>query len=302
MRNNRFNIPPALKEGDKVAIFLSSSPVKEPYRENGVRQLEKLGFVPVEVNNPLGKVPTADFLARSPEQSFADIQRFFSDPEIKALWAGRGGYGANLLLPFLDRLDMPLPKIVIGSSDVSYLLWNLMERFKMVVYYGPMVYASLAEDRFDAANLKQVLCDPAAKFALTGETLISGNTRGMLTGGCLSNLASLLGTPYFPPVENRILLLEDVGERPFRLDRMLWQLAVAGVFSKIKGLLLGQFPRCFSHEGEKETFLGRVQYYLKDTTIPVLYDLPLGHADTIYTIPLGQEYEINTPQLVSGKS
>lgn len=294
---SHFSQPPALQEGDKVGIFLASSPVKEPYRSKGLQVLESLGLKPVEVVEPLGKVAGADFLARQPEASILDIQQFLDDFEIKALWAGRGGYGANLLLPYLEKLHLTHPKLIIGSSDVSYLLWGLMERFKLVVLYGPMVYASVAEEHFDAARLKQILFTPEIPFTMTGKTLKIGKCQGILTGGCLSNLVSLLGTPYFPVVEDRILLVEDVGERPYKLDRMFWQLSIAGVFQQIKGLILGQFPRCFAHEREKEDFLKRVNDYLTGCAIPVLYDLPFGHAETIHAIPLGRELTITTPHL-----
>ncbi|MCP5053890.1 MAG: LD-carboxypeptidase [bacterium] len=295
MNNEKMkHCPPALNAGDKIGIFLPSSPVKEPYRGNGLKALTELGYGPVEVDNVLSKEPAADFLAKPPEESFLHLQRFFNDPEIKALWAGRGGYGANLLLPLLQRLEVPRVKMVIGSSDVSYLLWCLLDRFNMVVFYGPMVYSSLAGSRFNKDHLKKILTGNFQGSRIPGETLVAGKIKGIVTGGCLSNFVSLLGTPYLPEVEGRILLLEDVGERPYRLDRMFWQLAHAGVFGKIKGLLLGQFPRCFKDNREKESLLKRVQYYLNDFNIPVIYDLPVGHGDNIHTLPLGIEVKIDT--------
>lgn len=285
--------PAPLQEGDKVGIFVPASPVKEPYRANGLKKLRELGYVPVEVNRVLSKT-NIDFFAKSPEENIEDIQRFFKNREIKALWAGRGGYGSNQLLSLLPQLEIPGPKIVIGSSDISYLLWYLLDHVNVVVFYGPMVYSSLAVDRFNADNLTKVLSGHFAGIKIPGSVLVPGSVTGVVTGGCLTNFVSVIGTPYLPEVEKRILFLEDVGERPYRLDRMFWQITAAGIFSKISALLLGEFPNCYKNAKEKEDFLQRVRYYLEPYNIPIIYDLPLGHGDNIHTLPLGIEVEIDT--------
>jgi len=169
--------PGALAEGDKVGIIIPASPVKEPFRSEGLKQVTQLGFMPVEVEDVLSKTSSA-FLARSPEESWRDMQAFFFDNDIKALWAGRGGYGSNLLLPLLKQMEIPRPKIVIGASDISYLLWYLLDRLGMVVFYGPMVYSSLAEKRFDAMNLKKVLSGHCNEIQITGNPLVPGRARG----------------------------------------------------------------------------------------------------------------------------
>jgi muramoyltetrapeptide carboxypeptidase len=295
MPNNRVYLkPPPLKQGDKIGIFIPSSPVKEPFRSNGIKRMQELGYVPVERGDIRCKVSPGDFLAKSSAESFSDIQHFFKSKEIKALWAGRGGYGSNHLLSFLPQLDIPEPKVVIGCSDVSYLLWYLLDHFKMVVFYGPMVYSSLAENRFDRGNLKTLLNGDYREEKIHGKILIPGKTTGIVTGGCLSNFVSLIGTPYLPEVEQRVLLLEDVAERPYRLDRMFWQVSHAGIFSKIKGLILGEFPNCFKNNKEKENFEHRVKNYLQDYQVPVISHLPFGHSENVHTLPLGVAIEIDT--------
>ncbi len=283
--------PGKLNKGDKIGIIVPASPVKEPYRSDGFNKIREMGYVPVEVEHILSK---NDFLAKEPEDSFEDIQRFFYDKEIKALWAARGGYGSNLLLPLLPGLTIPKPKIVMGASDISYLLWYLLDHFQMVVFYGPMAYSSLPDNRMSVINFQQILSGDYEEVRIAGNVLAPGSVKGMVTGGCLSNFVSLIGTPYLPIVQQRILLLEDVGERPFRLDRMFWQIAEAGIFSEVKGLLLGEFPNCFKAHEEKENFLQRVHNYLKEYNIPVIYDLPFGHSQNIHTLPLGIEVEIDT--------
>jgi muramoyltetrapeptide carboxypeptidase len=286
--------PPSLREGDQVGIFIPSSPVKEPFRGKGLKRLEALGYVPVEVEDVLGRVSPGDFLSRMPEESFQQISHFFKAQEIGALWAGRGGYGSNHLLPLLKNLEVSHPKVVIGSSDVSYLLWYLLDRLNLVVFYGPMVYSALAEGRFDEVNLKRILHGDYHHMKIPGKVMLPGKTRGTLTGGCLSNLVSLIGTSYLPRVEQCLLLLEDTGERPYRLDRMFWQLINAGVLSRIKGLVLGEFPHCYKDEAERVNLWQRIRGYLKEYQIPVIYDLPVGHGEKIRTLPLGMIAEIDT--------
>ncbi|MCP4213734.1 MAG: LD-carboxypeptidase, partial [bacterium] len=219
------------------------------------------------------------------------------DDSIKAIWAARGGYGSNHLLPLLKNLKVPVAKPLIGSSDISYLLWYLLDHFPTPVYYGPMAYSSLPDGRYHADNLKAILGGNSIGVVYSGQTLIAGEACGKITGGCLSNLVSLLGTSFFPKSEGRLLLLEDVGERPYKLDRMFWQLNQAGVFERIKGLVLGRFPNCFNHAGERENFLQRVRDYIEPFQIPVIYDLPVGHGDNLHTLPLGIESQIRTPHL-----
>lgn len=276
--------PDPLVRGDAVGVFLPSSPAREPFRSQGLEALRGLGFVPREVPDPLS---AHDFRSRPPQQALAELQAFFSDPGVKGLWAGRGGYGSNYLLPLLDGLRIPVPKVFVASSDCSYLLWYLMEVRQMVVFYGPMVYGGLAAGEADLGQAAAALGANQAARPFPGKVLCSGTASGILSGGCLSNFASLLGTPYALRDRGRILVLEDVNEKPYRLDRLLWQCEQAGVFARAAALLLGEFPRCFRDAQEKETFYGRWRQRLSRFAIPVLYDMPFGHAAAAQVLPLG---------------
>ena len=283
--------PDPLQSGDAVGVFLPSSPAREPYRVQGLQALRDLGFRPREVKNPLSG---EDFRSRPPQQALDDLQAFFTDPDIKAVWAGRGGYGANYLLPLLAGLAIPAPKVVVASSDASYLLWYLLDKRQMVVFYGPMVYGGLASGNYDREGVLAALIANQAPMSFEGEVLCPGRARGTLTGGCLSNFVSLFGTPYHPEVKGRILLLEDVNEKPYRLDRMLWQCEQAGVFRRLRALLLGEFPGCFREPAEKRAFYGRWRERLSGLGIPVIHDLPFGHARSARILPLGVNAVIDT--------
>jgi muramoyltetrapeptide carboxypeptidase len=286
-----FNRPDPLLPGAGVGIFMPSSPAKEPFRSRGLQVLCAMGLRPREVGDVFSG---RGFFSRPPQQAIDDLQRFFDDPDIQALWAGRGGYGSNYLLPLLDRLRIAVPKIVIASSDVSYFLWHLLEKRRMVVFYGPMVYAGMANGAGDPEQILAAISPNRHPMRFAGKVLCPGKAGGLLTGGCLSNFTSLLGTRHLPQVKKRILLLEDVNERPHRLDRMLWQCEQAGIFRGLRGLLLGEFPDCFRDDGEKESFYGRWSERLAGLRIPVLYDMPFGHARSAQLLPLGVRAEIDT--------
>ncbi len=286
-----YSKPESLTAGDAVGIILPSSPAREPFRSRGLDALRGLGFMPREVQEPLSG---SDFLSRQPQQSLEDLQQFFADPAIRAIWAGRGGYGSNYLLPLLDRLEIAAPKIVVASSDVSYLLWYLLERCEMVVFYGPMVYGGLAAGEYNRDQVLAVLTASQEPLVYQGEVLCPGCASGLLSGGCLSNFVSLLGTPYLPDVQGRILLLEDVNERPYRLDRLLWQCEQAGVFDRVGAVLLGEFPGCFRNEGEKKSFYGHWRDKLAARRLPVLCNMPFGHAGSAQVLPLGVNAEIDS--------
>ena len=283
--------PEPLRPGDAVGVFLPSSPAREPFRSQGLRALVDLGFRVREVSDPLAG---EDFRSRPPRQALDELQAFFAAADVKALWAGRGGYGANYLLPLLETLVIAEAKIVVASSDASYLLWYLLDKRRMVVFYGPMAYGGLASGNYDREAVLAALTANPAPLEFEGEVLCPGRARGPLTGGCLSNFASLLGTPHRPEVQGRVLLLEDVNERPYRLDRMLWQCEQAGVFGRLRALLLGEFPGCFRDESEKKAFYGRWRERLSGLGIPVIYDLPFGHAERAQVLPLGVNAVIDT--------
>lgn len=282
--------PPPLRSGDQVGIFVPSSPIREPFRSRGLKVLRKMGLEPVEVP---GILDGTGCVSKDPREAVADLQRFFHDGAIRALWAARGGYGANLALPYLDTLEVPETKVVVGSSDVSVLLWWLMEKRRMVVFYGPMAYASLADGGAEEDQCLALLDGSSPLPLFRGHALIEGEAVGRLHGGCLTNLVSLIGTSWFPNLEDRIVLLEDVGERPYRLHRLCWQLVQSRGLHGVRGIVLGEFPGCFNDIREQRELWMRLADLFSHLNIPVMTDLPLGHARRARTIPLGVSVGMN---------
>jgi len=277
-----------VRKGDKVGVFIPSSPVKNDCRENGRKKIEELGLAVEESKNILSK---RGYIAKEKNEVLNDIRLFLTDKDIRILWAGRGGYGANYLIPdlreMLKNIKIPNEKIVIGASDVSYILWEFVKLSEITVLYGPMPYASIAKNEFNKNQLKEVLFGSGDEIEIKGEILINGKAEGILTGGCLTNFVSLLSTPFSPEVKNKILLLEDLNERPYRLDRMFWQIDKASIFKNIRGLILGEFPGCFNDEKEEKEFKTFLKNLLTPYNIPVIINLPVGHSEKTITVPLG---------------
>lgn len=285
--------PQRLIKGDRVGIFLPSSPVREEYRSRGNEELRDMGFIPVEVDSILSD---SGYTGKPPAEIIKDINGFLRDPSLRAIMAARGGYGSNLILDELKIERSLQPKLIIGSSDVSYLLWKIMKDLEIPVFYGPMAYSTIADKRYDRENLIKTLTGDYDVIKIPGRVIRGGEADKVVTGGCLSNLVSLCGTPHFPETKDRIVLLEDTGERPYRLDRMMWQLSQTGFFAGIKGLLLGEFPGCFKDDGEKKEFFSRIGKYFNAYEYPVLSDLPFGHASFTKTLPLGINIRISTSE------
>ena len=283
--------PKAIGDQSRVLVFIPSSPVRKKYLKRGIRVLNQLGFIAETVPDVLARL---DYTAKAPREVIEDIRRGFEDPRCEILWAGRGGYGANFLLSDLSRLLPLKPKIVIGASDVSPLLWFLMDQAQMVVFYGPMVCTSLARKRFNRRLLVDILRGRHDEIRYPGKVLKQGSGKGRITGGCLSNLASLVGSPYFPRLDGRILFIEDTRERPYRVDRMLWQLVNAGKLEKIKGLVMGRWDGMFSDEREERNFYRKITGFFTKHDIPVVTDVPVGHIQNPDLLPLGVEARIDT--------
>ena len=285
------NKPAGLIKGDKVGIFLPSSPVREEFRQRGKSEIEELGFIPVEADSILSR---SGYTGKPPGEVISDLVSFLTDDSVKAVWAARGGYGSNRVLDALEFPEKTGPKVIIGSSDVSYLLWRIMDELNMPVFYGPMAYSTVSEKRYDRNNFLDIVSGNYETIQVGGRVLREGKVTAVVTGGCLSNLASLCGTPHFPGTRDRIVLLEDTGERPYRLDRMLWQLSECGFFTDIRGILFGEFPGCFNDDEEKTGFYRAITGYFKDYDYPVLYDMPFGHSPYTKTLPLGIGIGIDT--------
>jgi muramoyltetrapeptide carboxypeptidase len=216
------------------------------------------------------------------------------DPSVRALIAVRGGYGSVHLLPFLEREDLrQTPKAFIGYSDLTTVLTYLTGRCGIVSFHGPMLDRRLARgiDGYDRDSFLGALTrtEPLGELAAPHlETFRNGEAEGPLMGGTLAQLVASLGTPYaFDPPQGHVLFLEDIGERPFRIDRMITQLRLAGVLDRAAAVVLGEFVDC-DEPGGALGVRAVLAGMLKDFDGPVVHGFPSGHTrNALVTLPFG---------------
>jgi muramoyltetrapeptide carboxypeptidase len=279
-----------LTPGDRVALVAPASAFKREEFDAGVRELAALGFVPVFDERVFAR---DRFVAGAAAVRAAAIHDAWRDPSIAALIAVRGGYGSAQLLPLLDTALMQTArKAFIGYSDTTALL-TFHVQHGVVAFHGPMLEYRLGagEKGYHRDSFCRALCssEPMGELRPAGlEVLQRGEARGLLVGGTLTQLTASLGTPWaFAPPQGCVLFLEDVSERPYRIHRMLTQLAQAGVLARASALIFGELPSCDEPGGE-HAIRDVLREYVADFAGPVLFGFPSGHTTgPTWTLPLG---------------
>ena len=284
--------PKALHPGDLVQIVAPASNLKADYLARGGAELTALGY---RVKYDPTILEKDRYTAGTDERRRRELMDAFTDPEVAAVWAARGGYGVMRLLPLLDEdLLRANPKIFIGYSDMTALQLYLYNRFGWVTFHGPMAAKDLAggEAHYDKTTLLKALTKPEPMGEIVGvgtEMLHRGATvSGRLVGGCMSLLAAMMCTPDELDTSDAILFLEDTGTRPYQLDRLIQQLRLAGKFESVRAIVFGEMSDCFQHTEQGYT----LQEVLRDLTaelrLPVLFGLRSGHSKVgNLTLPLG---------------
>jgi muramoyltetrapeptide carboxypeptidase len=295
--------PSAVPPGALVSVI---SPASTPLPERvtaGMEALHKMGYRPQAAEFALERGP--HYFAGTPEMRLGDLHQAFAEEEVRAIFATRGGYGSNYLL---DNLDLDLvaesPKPFVGHSDLTALQVFLLDQIHLPSYHGPMLSPDFA--RQDGVHL------PSLRAALAGlpysvgvsegmKTLHTGQAKGILYGGCLSILVSLLGTPWEPETQGKLLFLEDVNAKPYQIDRMLWQLRQAGKLEGVTGIIFGEMLDCVSPGAPPDLLQEVLLRVFEDFDGPIAYGLQSGHVSgPNVTLTMGVEAELNleaSPQL-----
>ncbi len=249
----------------------------------GVAVLEGWGLR-VEVGEAVLKRQA--YLAGTDDERLGDLRRMIDDPRVRAIFCARGGYGSQRLLPRIDFGSLVRqPKPIIGYSDATALLGAAVTA-GVVGVHGPMVADDVARGLSSRSteHLRTLLGDPGWRWEAEAPiTVRPGRVRGRLLGGCLAVLAATLGTPWAPATDGAILFLEDVAERPYRLDRLLTQLRQAGTLERVAGIVFGTMAACPEVDGVGP--LDVVRACVRDLPCPIAFGLPSGHA------PAGAEAE-----------
>jgi muramoyltetrapeptide carboxypeptidase len=298
--------PSRLRPGDRIAVIAPASPFGRDEFDKGLAELQRLGFDAVFEESVFAEhggylSGAADVRAKA----FFDAWR---DPSVRALIAVRGGYGSVHLLPYLAKQNLrETPKAFIGYSDLTSVLTYLTAGCGIVSFHGPMLDRRLGRgiDAYDRDSFVRALTSPEPLGELAApslETFTEGEAAGPLFGGTLAQLVASLGTPYaFAPPAGHVLFLEDVSERPYRIDRMLTQLRFAGILESASALVLGEFVECNEPGGELSA-RSVLADLLKDFEGPVIYGFPSGHTTApLVTLPFGVRARVvanRSPRLI----
>ncbi len=283
--------PRALRPGDRLAVVAPASPFVREEFDRGISELRRLGFDPVYDESVFAR---KRYVAGAPAVRAAAIHAAWSDPAIAGVIGARGGYGSAQILPLLDPgLAQTACKPFIGYSDLTAMLTFLNFGCGLVAFHGPMLAGRLGRGRdgYDAESFQQALCrcEPMGELTSAGlETIRAGEAKGMLAGGTLTQLLASLGTPFaFNPGPGYVLFLDEVGERPYRLDRMVTQLKQTGLLARASAVVVGELPRC-DEPGGDPTARAVMADLFSDFPGPVLIGFPSGHTVApAMTLPFG---------------
>jgi muramoyltetrapeptide carboxypeptidase len=292
--------PPALRQGDCIGLAAPASPIKRQDLCEGIDVLHSLGF---RTHYTPRIFDSYRYLAGSDVARAQELLELFVNPDIKAIFCCRGGYGSQRLIPHLDpAIIRTHPKIFLGYSDLTSLLLYFYSRCGLVTFHGPAVAGNLKLDLAETVrrqlmgvltgNMQAMQPPPHYPTALT--VVRPGEAAGRLIGGCLSLFVCTIGTPYQPKTRDTILFLEDHGERLYAIDRMLTYLKLSGVFEGVRGLVVGEIAPMPVDRDVPYGVADVISDVLGDLAIPILYGFPAGHCAPALTLPFGVQAAIRT--------
>lgn len=295
-------LPPPLRVGDTIGVIAPSSAAKRRFCRQGLDYLQAKGF---QLKTAPNLVRGKFFLAGQDELRLKYLQDYLADDDLNAIFCVRGGYG---LIRLIDRLDYQhlkrvRPKIFVGYSDITALQLALLAQLDWITYSGPMVASEMGQGitPFSEEWLWKMVTSHPYPIELQNpadeelQVWRSGAAEGRLIGGCLSLITPLLGTPYLPSLKGAILVIEDIGEKTYHLDKHLQILRLHGVFNQIAGLIVGRFTDCFPKNPARSfTLDDYLHNVLRGTKFPVLTNFAYGHIKQRFTLPIGVRVRLTT--------
>jgi muramoyltetrapeptide carboxypeptidase len=281
--NHHLTVPPFLQAGDLIGVTTPASPYNAQALEKGLALLRDWGFRVV-----LGRKRSSrkGYLAGSDQERADELHSLLTNPEVKAVLCSRGGYGAMRILDLLDFKEIKgHPKFFMGFSDITVLLLAFWKKCGLMTFHGPMVTTLPQLDPVSCSRVQAVLKGHYRIECSLNKTegLFSGNVEGILIGGNLTLLTHLIGTSYEPVWNRTILFVEDCGEEPYRLDRLIQHLRLRGCLDKVGAILLGQFTQSTN----KSIPVRVIKKMLGELPIPVWTGLPVGHGSRNIPLPIG---------------
>jgi muramoyltetrapeptide carboxypeptidase len=288
--------PRRLRPGSRVAVVAPSGPVPDERVQAGLELLRGWELEPVVMPHVLGRHPEFEYLAATDADRAADFQAAWCDPSVDAVICARGGYGAQRMADLLDwsALRAAGPKVFVGFSDITALHEAFATRMGLVTLHGPMAGAiDFLKNEHAREHLRATLFAPESTRVIQGSggALVPGRATGVTLGGCVSLLAAEVGTPHARAgARGGLLMIEDIGEERYRLDRILTQLLRAGWLDGVAGVVLGSWHKCGPYEELRALFADR----LGGLGVPVAEEFGFGHGQGALTIPFGVRAELDT--------
>ncbi|MDW7692271.1 LD-carboxypeptidase [Flammeovirgaceae bacterium SG7u.111] len=294
--------PPKLEKGQTIGIITPASavPDEEKLRAAG-KTLEEKGYKVKFGEHAFGRW---GYLSGTDEERAGDLNKMFADNEVDAIMCSRGGWGGARLLELIDYNAIKKnPKVLVGYSDVTSLLNAIFAKTGLIAFHGPMGLSDW--NPFTSKNFDKVIVKEKhyslkggkkdEEDLVTGRFVINeGKASGTLVGGNLTVLCGMVGSSYLPDFEGSILLLEDVGEAVYRIDRYLVHLKLAGILDKVAGIVFSSCNDCDQGPSDKGFSLKQVlEQHIKPLGVPAFYGTMVGHLNEQYTLPVGAKVEVN---------
>jgi muramoyltetrapeptide carboxypeptidase len=283
--------PAPLKKGSTIGVVAPAGCVDEDTLIAGVKAIRDRGFN-VELAQNIGN--RKGYLAGSAEQRALELEGFFRRGDIDAIFCARGGFGSVQVLPFLKLQIARYAKIFVGYSDITILLNWLLQAHRLVTFHGPMVAMDFAEglSEANADRFWGILTGEKNTWTCDlGEVIKSGQAVAPMMGGCLSLLVTTLGTPYEIDTRGKLLFLEDIGEKPYRIERMLTHLKMAGKLDGLAGVVCGDFADC-NDQGSRDVRQIIAEIFSR-ADYPVVMGLAAGHGEENLLLPFGVTMALN---------
>ncbi len=296
-------LPKRLEPGNVIGLVTPGSPITKEQLDGAVKQLEDMGYKTYYKPSVLSEY--GYFAGTDPERA-DELMHMFANKEVDAIMCVRGGYGSIRILDLLDyNMIRKNPKIFIGYSDITALITSIFERTGLICFHGPLGISDYTD--YTLKSFDRVLVNPTERYKYPYHreentednpefdfyTIRDGKAEGELIGGNLSVLASMAGSAFTPDFENKIVYLEEIEEKTYRVDRMLTQLVQATNLRKAKGLVLGVFYKCSENDPPTIPLKQAIEDIVKPLNIPVAYGFPFGHIKTKMTLPTGVVAKFN---------
>ncbi|AXI10612.1 LD-carboxypeptidase [Oceanobacillus zhaokaii] len=290
--------PMHLEKGDRIGVIAPAGPPDLENTSKAISFFQAMGLQ-VKFSEHLNRIH--GYLAGTDEERLMDFHEMIADRSIKALFCARGGYGTARITPYLDfELIKQNPKIIWGYSDITYLHTAIRQETGLITFHGPMLSSDISKNNFDSLSgslFKQLFEPTILTYSETVSPLkvvTEGVAEGQLVGGNLSLIVSSIGTPYELDVKDKLLLIEDIGEEPYKIDGMLNQLKLAGKLADAAGIVVGDFADAESKLPSSLTIEQVFHHYFAELTIPVISGFKIGHCLPHFSVPLGAKAKLST--------